>query len=171
MAVRSTSDARRSEELVAGRMRAAHRALLYALGLTREDLAKPLIAVVNSWTDIVPGHIHLRTLSESVKAGVRDAGGVPLEFDTITICDGLCQGHVGMSYSLTSRDVIADSIELMVEAHRLDAMVLIASCDKVIPGHLMAAARLDVPCIMVAGGPMEAGRYRNRSITLTELAS
>jgi dihydroxy-acid dehydratase len=150
-------------------VRAAHRALLYALGLTREDLTKPFIAVVNSWTDIVPGHIHLRSLSERVKAGVRDAGGVPLEFDTIAICDGLCQGHIGMAYSLPSRDVIADSIELMVEAHRLDAMVLIASCDKVIPGHLMAAARLDVPCIMVTGGPMEAGRYRNRSITLTDM--
>ncbi len=167
--VKSTSEGRRSDELVGGRVRAAHRALLYALGLTRDDLAKPLIAVVNSWNEIVPGHIHLRSLGERVKEGVRAAGGVPLEFDTIAICDGLCQGHVGMAYSLPSRDVIADSIELMVEAHRFDAMVLLASCDKVIPGHLMAAARLDVPSIMVTGGPMEAGRYRDQSITLTDM--
>lgn len=164
-----TSDTRRSEELVEGRVRAAHRSLLYAIGLTRKDLSKPLIAVVNSWNEIVPGHIHLRILSEHVKKGVRDGGGVPLEFDTIAICDGLCQGHIGMSYPLPSRDLIADSIELMVEAHRFDAMVLIASCDKVIPGHLMAAARLDIPCIMVTGGPMEAGSYLNRSITLTDM--
>ncbi len=169
VAVKPTPEGRRSEELVGGRVRAAHRALLYALGLTRDDLAKPLVAVVNSWNEIVPGHAHLRSLSERVKEGVRAAGGVPLEFDTIAICDGLCQGHVGMAYSLPSRDVIADSIELMVEAHRFDAMVLLASCDKVIPGHLMAAARLDVPCIMVTGGPMEAGRYRDRSITLTDM--
>ncbi len=167
--MKSSSEGRRSEELVGGRVRAAHRALLYALGLTRDDLTKPLIAVVNSWNEIVPGHIHLRSLSARVKEGVRAAGGVPLEFDTIAICDGLCQGHVGMAYSLPSRDVIADSIELMVEAHRFDAMVLLASCDKVIPGHLMAAARLDVPSIMVTGGPMEAGRYHDHSITLTDM--
>ena len=117
----------------------------------------------------MPGHIHLRTLSEHVKRGIRDGGGVPLELDTIAICDGLCQGHIGMSYSLPSRDLIADSIELMVEAHRFDAMILIASCDKVIPGHLMAAARLDIPSIMVAGGPMQAGSYQNKSITLTDM--
>ena len=121
----STSDTRRSKELIEGRVRAAHRALLYAIGLTKKDLSKPLIAIVNSWNEIVPGHIHLQTLSESVKKGVRDGGGVPLEFNTIAICDGLCQGHIGMSYPLPSRDLIADSIELMVEAHRFDAMVLI----------------------------------------------
>ena len=160
----STSDTRRSKELIEGRVRAAHRALLYAIGLTKKDLSKPLIAIVNSWNEIVPGHIHLQTLSESVKKGVRDGGGVPLEFNTIAICDGLCQGHIGMSYPLPSRDLIADSIELMVEAHRFDAMVLIASCDKIIPGHLMAAGRLDIPCIMVTGGPMQAGSYLNQSL-------
>lgn len=165
----STSDTRRSKELIEGRVRAAHRALLYAIGLTKKDLSKPLIAIVNSWNEIVPGHIHLQTLSESVKKGVRDGGGVPLEFNTIAICDGLCQGHIGMSYPLPSRDLIADSIELMVEAHRFDAMVLIASCDKIIPGHLMAAGRLDIPCIMVTGGPMQAGSYLNQSITLTDM--
>jgi dihydroxy-acid dehydratase len=162
-------DARRSREVVEGRARAAHRALLYAIGLTERDMSKPLIAVVNSWNEIVPGHVHLRTLGDAVKEGVRYAGGVPLEFDTIAICDGLCQGHIGMSYPLPSRDLIADSIELMVEAHRFDAMVLIASCDKAVPGHLMAAARLDLPCIMVTGGPMQAGRYNDQSITLTDM--
>jgi len=162
-------DNRRSIEITEGRERAAHRALLYAIGLTKEEMSKPLVAIANSWNEIVPGHIHLRTLSEAVKEGVRSAGGTPLEFDTIAICDGLCQGHIGMSYPLPSRDLIADSIELMVEAHRFDAMVLIASCDKVVPGHLMAAARLDIPSIVVTGGPMEPGSYDGRSITLTDM--
>lgn len=162
-------DTRRSTEITEGRERAAHRALLYALGLTREDMAKPLVAVANSWNEVVPGHIHLRALGEAVKEGVRLAGGTPLEFNTIAICDGLCQGHIGMSYSLPSRDLIADSVELMVEAHRFDAMVLIGSCDKVIPGQLMAAARLDIPCIMLTGGPMPPGNYRNQAVTLTDM--
>lgn len=131
-------------------------------------MSKPLVAIANSWNEIVPGHIHLRSLGEAVKEGVRSAGGTPLEFDTIAICDGLCQGHVGMSYPLPSRDLIADSIELMVEAHRFDAMVLISSCDKVVPGHLMAAARINIPSIVVTGGPMEPGGYNGRSITLTD---
>ena len=130
---------------------------------------KPLVAVANSWNEIVPGHIHLRELSEAVKAGVRAAGGIPFEFDTIALCDGLCQGHAGMSYSLPSRDLIADSIELMVGAHCFDALVLIASCDKVVPGHLMAAARLDLPSIMVTGGPMNPGVHGGRQITLTDM--
>lgn len=158
----------RSREITEGRERAAHRALLYAIGLTREEMSKPLVAIANSWNEIVPGHIHLRSLGEAVKEGVRSAGGTPLEFDTIAICDGLCQGHVGMSYPLPSRDLIADSIELMVEAHRFDAMVLISSCDKVVPGHLMAAARINIPSIVVTGGPMEPGGYNGRSITLTD---
>jgi dihydroxy-acid dehydratase len=130
---------------------------------------KPLIAVANSWTEIVPGHAHLRGLARAVKAGIRQAGGTPLEFDTIAICDGLCQGHIGMRYPLPSRDHIADSVELMVEAHQFDAMVLISSCDKVVPGHLMAAGRLDIPAIVVTGGPMNPGTYQGKSITLTDM--
>lgn len=167
--MKRTLDTRRSRELTDGRLRAAHRALLYAIGLSREDMSRPLVAIANSSNEIVPGHIHLSRLAEYVKRGVRSAGGVPLEFNTIAVCDGLCQGHTGMSYPLPSRDLIADSIEIMVEAHCFDAMVLIASCDKVIPGHLMAAARLDIPCIMVTGGPMQPGNYQKSSITLTDM--
>ncbi len=159
----------RSRELTEGIDRAAHRALLYAIGLRKQDLSKPLVAIANSWNEIVPGHIHLRTLSEVIKASIRTAGGIPLEFDTIALCDGLCQGHSGMSYPLPSRDLIADSIELMVKSHCFDALVLIASCDKVVPGHLMAAARLDLPSIMVTGGPMEPGSHHGRQITLTDM--
>ncbi|MCJ7610102.1 dihydroxy-acid dehydratase [Candidatus Bathyarchaeota archaeon] len=159
----------RSSDVTQGRDRAAHRALLHAIGLTRKEMDKPLIAVANSWTEIVPGHIHLRGLARSVKTGIRQAGGIPFEFDTIAICDGLCQGHVGMRYALPSRDHIADSVELMVEAHRFDAMVLISSCDKVVPGQLMAAARLDIPAIVLTGGPMNPGTYQGNSVTLTDM--
>lgn len=160
----------RSAELYNGLERTAHRALLHAAGFLREDFGKPIIAVVNSWNEIVPGHIHLNELADSIKEGIREAGGVPVEFNTIAICDGLCQGHVGMSYPLPSREVIADSIELMVEGHRFDGMVLIASCDKIVPGHLMAAMRLDIPSIMVTGGPMEPGNHKDfKNITLTTM--
>ena len=152
----------RSETVMKGLDRAPNRALLHAVGLSGDDFEKPLVAVVNSWNEIVPGHIHLRQISEAVKSGIRAAGGVPLEFNTIGICDGIAMGHVGMKYSLPSRDLIADSIELMVEAHRFDAMVLIPTCDKIVPGHLMAAARLDIPSIVVTGGPMLPGDYRGQ---------
>jgi len=132
-------------------------------------MSKPFVAVVNSWNEVVPGHIHLRELAEAVKAGIRKCGGTPLEFNTIAICDGLCQGHEGMRYSLPSRDVIADSIELMVEAHCFDAMVLISGCDKVVPGHLMAAGRVDIPSILVTSGPMMPGRYKGRELTLSDM--
>jgi len=125
---------------------------------------------VNSWNEVVPGHIHLRELSEAAKRGIREGGGIPLEFDTIAICDGMCQGHVGMRYSLPSRDMIADCIELMVEAHRFDAMLMICSCDKVVPGHMMAALRLDIPAILVTGGPMYPGSYKGfQDITLVDM--
>ncbi|MEM3439468.1 MAG: dihydroxy-acid dehydratase [Candidatus Bathyarchaeia archaeon] len=143
---------------------APRRALLKASGLSDEDIGKPLIAIVNSWNEIVPGHVHLRRISEAVKAGVRSNGGTPLEFDTIAICDGIAMGHEGMKYSLFSRDLIADSVEAMVRAHAFDAMVLISSCDKILPGHLMAAARLDIPAIVVTGGPMYPGTYRGRRV-------
>lgn len=152
-----------------GLERAAHRALLKSLQLTDEQIAKPWVAIVNSWNEIVPGHIHLRQIADAVKQGVTDAGGTPFEFNTIAVCDGLCQGTTGMRYSLPSRDIIADSVEIMVEGHLFDAMVLIASCDKVIPGHLMAAARIDIPSIVVTGGPMMPGQYNGKAITLTDM--
>ncbi len=152
----------RSETVMKGLDRAPNRALLHAVGLSGDDFEKPLVAVVNSWNEIVPGHIHLRQISEAVKSGIRAAGAVPLEFNTIGICDGIAMGHVGMKYSLPSRELIADSIELMVEAHRFDAMVLIPTCDKIVPGHLMATARIDIPSIVVTGGPMLPGDYRGQ---------
>jgi dihydroxy-acid dehydratase len=147
----------RSDEIKRGVERAPHRSLLKALGVTDRDLDKPFIAVVNSFTSVVPGHIHLNRIADAVREGVRSAGGVPFEFNTIAVCDGLAMGHEGMRYSLPSREVIADSIEIMVQAHRFDGMVLITNCDKVTPGMLMAAVRLDVPSIVVTGGPMLSG--------------
>jgi len=155
----------RSYAVTKGVERSPFRSFLRAVGLSDEELKRPLIAVVNSWDEIVPGHIHLRQLAEAVKAGVRMAGGTPLEFNTIAACDALAEGHEGMRYILPTRDVIADSIELMVEAHRFDAMVLLGSCDKIVPGMLMAAARLDIPAIVVTGGPMLPGTYCGKRIT------
>jgi dihydroxy-acid dehydratase len=147
----------RSDNIKSGLERAPHRSLLKAVGLTDEEMALPFIGVVNSWNELIPGHIHLDKLAEAVKAGIRMAGGVPFEFNTIGICDGIAMGHKGMKYSLPSREVIADSIELMVEAHQFDGMVMIPTCDKIVPGHLMAAGRLDIPTIVVTGGPMLPG--------------
>ncbi len=147
----------RSDEIKKGTERAPHRALLKSLGLTDQDIAKPFIGIANSYTSIVPGHIHLRALGEAVKEGILEAGGTPFEFNTIAVCDGIAMGHEGMRYSLPSRELIADSVEIMMQAHRLDGMVLISNCDKVTPGMLMAAARLNVPAISVTGGPMESG--------------
>lgn len=136
---------------------APKRSLLKATGVTDSEMKKPFIAVVNSWNDIIPGHIHLNKLAEAVKAGIRNAGGIPFEFHTIGICDGIAMGHEGMKYSLPSREVIEDTIELMVKAHQFDGMVLIPTCDKIVPGHIMAAGRLDIPSIVVTGGPMLPG--------------
>lgn len=147
----------RSDKAKKGAERAPHRSLLKALGITDEEIEKPFIAVVNSWNEFVPGHVHLDRIADAVKAGIRSAGGTPFEFNTIAICDGIAMGHEGMKYSLPSREVIADSIELMIQAHRMDAMVMIPSCDKIVPGHLMAAARLDLPAIVVTGGAMCPG--------------
>ena len=149
--------------------RAPHRSLFYALGLTPEELKRPLIGVVNSFTELVPGHIHLRDLAQAVKDGIRMAGGVPLEFPAIAVCDGTSMNHLGMKYSLVSRDIVADSCELVLTAQPLDAVVFIPSCDKVVPGMLMAAARLDIPSIFVAGGPMLPGNYHGKRIGLSEL--
>jgi dihydroxy-acid dehydratase len=160
----------RSRQITHGIERAAHRALLYAVGLQKGDFEKPLVAIVNSWNEIVPGHIHLRQLGERVKQGVAEAGGIPREFDTIAVCDGMCQGHEGMTYPLPSREIIADSIEMMVQAHQFDAMVMLPGCDKTVPAHIMAALRIDIPTVIVTAGPMEAGRHRDRSnLTLTDM--
>lgn len=132
-----------------------HRALLKALGLSNQDFSKPLVAVVNSWNEIVPGHMHLKDLACAVKQGIWESGGVPLEFNTIAICDGIAMGHPGMRYPLVSRELIADSIEAMLEAHCFDAACYIASCDKIVPAMLMAAVRCNIPGIMVTGGPMQ----------------
>ena len=151
----------KSDAVKTGIERAPHRSLLYALGCTPEDMSKPFIGIVNSFNEITPGHIHLRGLAEAVKAGVREAGGVPFEVDTIGVCDGIAMNHAGMKYSLPSRETIADSVEIVAEANAFDGLVLIPSCDKIIPGMLMAAARLNVPSIVVSGGPMLAGHWDN----------
>ncbi len=147
----------RSSTLTNGLGRSGQRALLYATGMDEEDLKKPFVAVIGSFSEMVPGHTHMRELAEYVKQGIIEAGGVPRQSETICICDGLCQGHKGMRYPLASRDLIADSVEMVVEAHHFDAMVLLAGCDKIIPGMIMAAARLDIPAVIVPGGPMLPG--------------
>ncbi|RUM89234.1 MAG: dihydroxy-acid dehydratase [Thermodesulfatator sp.] len=156
----------RSDRVKKGLERAPHRSLFRALGLTDEELRKPLVGVVNSFNEIVPGHVHLRQVTEAVKAGVRMAGGVPLEFGIIGVCDGIAMNHEGMKYSLVSREIIADSIEIMARAHAFDALVLVSSCDKITPGMLMAALRLDLPALLVSGGPMLTGSFRGRKVNL-----
>jgi len=147
----------RSDIIKEGPERSPNRSLLKATGVTDSEMKKPFIAVVNSWNEIIPGHMHLNKLAEAVKAGIRNAGGVPFEFHTIGVCDGIAMGHEGMKYSLPSREIIEDTIELMVKAHQFDGMVLMPTCDKIVPGHLMAAGRLDIPAIVVTGGPMLPG--------------
>ena len=147
----------RSEQVKLGVERAPNRSLLYALGYTDEELARPLVGVVSSYNEIVPGHMELDKIAEAVKAGVRAAGGTPVMFPAIAVCDGIAMGHVGMKYSLVTRDLIADSTEAMVTAHQFDGLVMIPNCDKNVPGLLMAAARLNIPTIFVSGGPMLAG--------------
>lgn len=147
----------RSSTLTNGLGKSGQRALLYATGMDEEDMKKPFVAVIGSFSEMVPGHIHLKELADYVKQGIIEAGGVPKQSETIAICDGLCQGHKGMRYPLASRDLIADSVEMVVEAHHFDAMVLLPGCDKIIPGMLMAAARLDIPTVIVPGGPMMPG--------------
>ncbi|MEM4244534.1 MAG: dihydroxy-acid dehydratase, partial [Candidatus Bathyarchaeia archaeon] len=154
----------RSDEIKKGIERAPHRALLKALGLTDKDIAKPFVGIASSYTNIVPGHIHLRSIADAVKEGVIAAGATPFEFNTIAICDGIAMGHEGMRYSLPSRELIADSVESMAQAHRLDALVLVTNCDKITPGMLMAAARLDIPAVAVTGGPMESGVFKAEKV-------
>jgi dihydroxy-acid dehydratase len=149
-----------------GLERAPHRSLFKALGLTDEEIEQPMIGIANSANEVIPGHLHLHQLSGAVKAGIRMAGGTPLEFFTIGVCDGIIMGHEGMKYSLSSRELIADSIESMAMAYPFDGLVLIPNCDKIIPGMMMAATRLNIPAILVSGGPMLAGEFQGREIDL-----
>jgi len=157
----------KSELVKTGLTKAPHRALLKATGLTDEEIAKPFIGVVNSFNEIVPGHIGLREISDAVKKGILAEGGTPLEFPAIAVCDGISMNHEGMRYSLVSREVICDSIEIMTKAHSLDALVLIPSCDKAVPGMLMAAARINIPTVVISGGPMLAGKFDNKNADIT----
>lgn len=155
----------RSDAIKRGLARAPHRSLLKADGLTDEELDRPLVAVVSAQNEVIPGHIHLQQIADAVKAGIRMAGGTPLQVNTIGVCDGIAMNHEGMRYSLTSREVIADSVECAIQGHQFDAMVLIPSCDKIVPGMLIAACRLNIPTVLVSGGPMLAGRGRDGSQT------
>jgi len=147
--------------------RIAHRSLFNALGLTEREIRQPMIGIVNAQNDIIPGHLHLDDIADAVKAGVRMAGGTPFQFPTIGVCDGIAMGHEGMKYSLISREHIADSIEIMAMAHPFDALVFIPNCDKIVPGMIMAALRLNIPCIFVSGGPMMPGYYNGKKLTVS----
>ncbi|MHC1759020.1 MAG: dihydroxy-acid dehydratase [Negativicutes bacterium] len=159
----------RSDIVKKGSTRAAHRSLFSALGLTKTDLAKPLVGVVNSFNELIPGHMHLREIAEAVKTGIWAAGGVPVEFPAIGICDGIAMGHDGMKFPLPSRELIADSVEAMTIGHGLDGLVMVTNCDKITPAMLMAAARLNVPSVVVSGGPMLSGRYNGRDISVSTM--
>ena len=159
----------RSDEIKRGLARAPHRSLLRALGVSDAEMDRPFIGVANAFSEVVPGHAHLRTIVDGVKAGVRSAGGVPMEFGVMGICDGLAMNHLGMNYSLPSRELIADTVESMTIAHAFDALVLVPCCDKIVPGMLMAAMRLNVPAIMVGGGAMLAGHLGGRTIDLNSV--
>ena len=156
----------RSDRMKKGLERAPHRSLFKALGLTDEEIEQPMIGIANSANEVIPGHLHLHQISEAVKTGIRMAGGTPFEFFTIGVCDGIIMGHEGMKYSLSSRELIADSIESMAMAYPFDGLVLIPNCDKIIPGMMMAAARLNIPTILVSGGPMLAGEFQGKKIDL-----
>lgn len=159
----------RSDQMKSGSSRAPHRSLMKALGLTDREIAAPLIGIVNSANGIIPGHVHVNRIVDAVKAGVRSAGGTPIDFSVIGVCDGIAMGHKGMKYSLASRELIADSIEVMATAHPFDALVMVPNCDKIVPAMLMAAARIDIPTIVVSGGAMLAGHLPGdtRAIDLT----
>jgi dihydroxy-acid dehydratase len=159
----------RSDAMKKGITRAPARALMAALGLTRDEIEGPIVGIANSANEIVPGHIHLSAIANAVKSGVRSAGGTPLEFGVIGVCDGIAMGHQGMKYSLASRELIADSIEIMAMAHLFDAMVFIPNCDKIVPGMLMAALRLNIPSVVVSGGPMLSGLYHGNKVDVIDV--
>ncbi len=156
----------RSDVMKKGMEKSPHRSLFKAMGYTDLEIQRPLVGIANSANEIIPGHIHLNQIAQAVKAGVRLAGGTPVEFSTIGVCDGIAMNHEGMKYSLASRELIADSVEVMARAHPFDALVFIPNCDKIVPGMLMAMLRLNVPAIMVSGGPMLTGRWRKRDVNL-----
>ena len=159
----------RSDVVKKGVTRTAHRTLFHAMGYSDEDLQKPLIGVVNAFNEIIPGHIHLREIAQAVKLGIAAAGGTPVEFPAIGICDGIAMGHDGMKYPLASRELICDSIEAMANAHAFDGLVMIPNCDKIVPGMLMAAGRVNIPTVVVSGGPMLAGRYQGRDVSVSTM--
>ncbi len=156
----------RSDQMKKGLERAPHRSLFKAMGYTDEELQRPIIGVANSFNEIIPGHVHLKQITEAVKAGIHTAGGTPVEFGGIGVCDGIAMNHLGMRYSLASRELIADSVELMAQAHPFDGLVLVTSCDKITPGMVMAMLRLNIPAIVVAGGPMLTGDWMGKKVNL-----
>ncbi|HNY17226.1 MAG TPA: dihydroxy-acid dehydratase [Treponemataceae bacterium] len=159
----------KSDRTKKGIERAPHRSLFRAMGYTDEEMARPIVGIVNSRNEIIPGHTHLGAIVDAVKAGVRMAGGTPMEFPSIGVCDGIAMNHEGMKYSLVTRELIADSIECVATAHAFDALVMVPNCDKIVPGMLMAAARLDLPTVFVSGGPMLAGKYGDKRLSLTSM--
>ncbi|MBE5928474.1 MAG: dihydroxy-acid dehydratase, partial [Lachnospiraceae bacterium] len=159
----------RSDNVTKGMQQAPHRSLFNALGLTAEEMKRPLIGIVSSYNEIVPGHMNIDKIVEAVKLGVAMAGGTPRVFPAIAVCDGIAMGHIGMKYSLVTRDLIADSTECMALAHQFDALVMVPNCDKNVPGLLMAAARLNIPTIFVSGGPMLAGRVNGKKRSLSSM--
>ncbi|MDD3851995.1 MAG: dihydroxy-acid dehydratase, partial [Firmicutes bacterium] len=159
----------KSDRVKKGLERAPHRSLFKAMGYTDDEIEAPLIGIVNSKNQIVPGHIHLDRVADAVKTGVSMAGGTPIEFSSIAVCDGIAMGHSGMNYSLASRELIADSIETMALAHAFDGLVMITNCDKVVPGMLMAALRVNVPAVIISGGPMLSGCTDGKRISLSNI--
>lgn len=159
----------RSDRAKGGPQRAPHRSLFYAMGYTRRELEQPFIGIANAFNEVIPGHAHLDKVTQAVKAGIYMAGGTPMTFGVIGVCDGIAMNHVGMKYSLASRELIADSVEVMAEAHAFDGLVMVTNCDKITPGMLMAAARLDIPSIIVSGGPMLAGRNRGECLDVVTM--
>ena len=159
----------RSDVVKKGSTRTAHRTLFHAMGYSDEDLQKPLIGVVNAFNEIIPGHMHLRDIAEAVKLGIAAAGGTPIEFPAIGICDGIAMGHDGMKYPLASRELICDSIEAVANGHAFDGLVMIPNCDKIVPGMLMAAGRINIPTVVVSGGPMLAGRHKGKDISVSTM--
>ena len=159
----------RSDVTRKGMQQAPHRSLFNALGMTEEEMERPLIGIVSSYNEIVPGHMNLDKIAEAVKLGVAEAGGTPVVFPAIAVCDGIAMGHSGMKYSLVTRDLIADSTECVAMAHRFDGLVMIPNCDKSVPGMLMAAARINIPTVFVSGGPMLAGHVHRRKRSLSSM--
>lgn len=159
----------KSDAIKLGPGKAAQRSLLKALGLTDEEIKRPIIGVVSAQNEIIPGHMNLDKITEAVKKGILVAGGTPIVIPAIGVCDGIAMGHEGMKYSLVTRELIADSIECMAKAHAFDALVLIPNCDKIVPGMVMAALRVNIPAVLVSGGPMLAGRHKGKDISLTTM--